>query len=178
MRRWRRIESGNFNIGDILVLEYDDGTACPCMRRIIDGKTTYSDTKNMVEIDEYGNVIRRYSEDDKLNEGTLVTGNIPVGCVEDRIAVLEKEVQELKKIQSLEKEKEFEPGWYAYWDNNTLNTTGYLIGFFHTNEHLNDKLSSWDNVVKIDKDAFDKLLKPKTTIYDWSKFQSGQHLQL
>ena len=71
-----------------------------------------------------------------------------------------------KEIEALE--NEFEPGWYAYWDNNTLNTTGYLIGFFHTNEHLNDKLSSWDNVVKIDKDAFDKLLKPKT-IYDWSK---------
>ena len=74
----------------------------------------------------------------------------------------------MKKIQSLEKENEFEPGWYAFWDNNTSNIIGYLIGFIHTNECLNRKLSCWDNVVKIDKDAFDKLLNPKT-IYDWSK---------
>lgn len=166
MRRWIRIESGTFNKGDILVLESDDGTACPSMRRIIDGKISYSDTKRMVEIDEYGNVIRRYSEDDRLNEGTLVTGNIPVGCVEDRIAVLEKEVQELKKIQSLEKENEFEPGWYACWDDNT---SCCYINFIPTNECLNHRLSIWDNVDKIDKDAFDKILNPKTTIYDWSK---------
>ena len=78
MRRWIRIESGTFNKGDILVLESDDGTACPTMRRIIDGKTSCSDTKRMVEIDEYGNIIRRYSEYDKLNEGTLVTGVHPL----------------------------------------------------------------------------------------------------
>ena len=71
-----------------------------------------------------------------------------------------------EEIEALE--NEFEPGWYAFWDNNTINTMGYLIGFIRTNEYLNEKLSSWDNVVKIDKDAFDKLLKPKT-IYDWSK---------
>ncbi len=71
-----------------------------------------------------------------------------------------------EEIEALE--NEFEPGWYAYWDNNTLKT-GYLIGFIHTNECLNRKLSCWDNVVKIDKDAFDKLLNTKTTIYDWSK---------
>jgi hypothetical protein len=71
-----------------------------------------------------------------------------------------------EEIEALE--KEFEPGWYAYWDNNTSNVTGYYIDFIRTNECLNKKLSSWDNVVKIDKDAFDKLLNPKT-IYDWSK---------
>lgn len=70
-----------------------------------------------------------------------------------------------EEIEALE--KEFEPGWYAFWDNTTLNTMGYLIGFIRTNESLNKKLSFWDNVVKIDKDAFDKLLNTKTTIYDW-----------
>ena len=72
-----------------------------------------------------------------------------------------------EEIEALE--NEFEPGWYAFWDNNTSNIIGYYIDFISSNEYLNDKLSIWDNVVKIDKDAFDKLLKPKTTIYDWSK---------
>ena len=71
-----------------------------------------------------------------------------------------------EEIEALE--NEFEPGWYACWDNNTLNTIEYCISFIHTNECLNHRLSIWDNVDKIDKDAFDKLLKPKT-IYDWSK---------
>ena len=74
-----------------------------------------------------------------------------------------------EEIESLEKENEFEPGWYAYWDNNdTSKAIEYFIDFIRTNESLNERISRWDNVVKINKDAFDKLLKPKT-IYDWSK---------
>jgi hypothetical protein len=69
-----------------------------------------------------------------------------------------------EEIEALE--KEFEPGWYACWYNNT---SYYYVDFIPTNVSLSLRLSTWDNVVKIDKDAFDKLLKPKTTIYDWSK---------
>lgn len=87
----------------------------------------------------------------------------------NKLEELEKKYEELgKEIEKLKNEDSFTPGWYAYWDNNTSRAIEYYIDFIRTNDELNEKLSSWDNVVKIDKDAFDKLLKSKT-IYDWSK---------
>lgn len=73
MRRWKRIKEGNgFQVGDILILYHDDNSATPEMKRISDGCVLYSNTANMVEIDEHGNVIRTYKKDDLINEGTLV----------------------------------------------------------------------------------------------------------
>ena len=88
----------------------------------------------------------------------------------NKLEELEKKYEELgKEIEKLKKKDSFTAGWYAYWDNNdTSKAIEYYIDFIRTNESLNERLSCWDNVVKIDKDAFDKLLKPKT-IYDWSK---------
>lgn len=85
----------------------------------------------------------------------------------NKLEELEKKYEELgKEIEKLKKKDSFTAGWYAYWDNNnnTSNAIEYYIDFIRTDEHLNEKLSDWDNVVKIDKDAFDKLLKSKTIL--------------
>lgn len=88
--------------------------------------------------------------------------------LKEQYAKLGEEIEALEnEFEALE--NEFEPGWYACWYNKTSNSIYYFIDFIPTNESLSLSLSTWDNVVKIDKDAFDKLLNPKTTIYDWSK---------
>ena len=98
MRRWKRTVDGTFDIGDILTLHRDDYTAAPEMKRVTDGYVDYSDTNKMVEIDEDGNTIRIYKFGDKLDEGTLVGGNMDKKKAMERLDAIENEAKELRKI--------------------------------------------------------------------------------
>ena len=101
MRRWKRIKDGwlvPFNEGDILESVDRLDSSTPTMKRISDGTSSPSDTEKMVEIDEYGNTIRTYKEGDKLNEGTLVGGNMDKKKAMERLDAIENEAKELRKI--------------------------------------------------------------------------------
>ena len=101
MRRWKVIDGGNFifRVGEIITLCKDDGSHTPkFFTHKTDHEWGFCNTNRLVEIDEDGNTIRTYKEGDKLNEGTLVGGNMDKKKAMERLDAIENEAKELRKI--------------------------------------------------------------------------------
>lgn len=102
MRRWKVIKEGTkyLNVGDVVSLAQDDGTFNPWFylktTSLVDAHCC--STYKMVEIDEYGNIIRIYKKGDTLNEGILVGGNMNKTEAMKRLDAIEAEAKALREL--------------------------------------------------------------------------------
>lgn len=101
-----KTEQKMYKIGDVFIMERDDTSTCPYFSRV-NGVDLCIYLHNIEEIDEQGNIIRRF------DVGSTYTNPIdlplPEVSTQERIARMEKELTELKK--SLEPKKvKFIPG--------------------------------------------------------------------
>ena len=100
MRRWKVIDNCNnyFHKNDVITLRNDAGDKEPWFYLPDNSDYWAIPTHRLVEIDEDGNTIRTYKEGDKLNEGTLVGGNMDKKKAMERLDAIENEAKELRKI--------------------------------------------------------------------------------